>query len=173
QPEQMRSTAFYDQRKILPSPSEYASVGTMSGIPPQQFGMHQLNPAQYMSQTYGAGGSSKTLSAYSQYGMNPCIKAPSAGGISRAPTMGARTPLPVRDLLGALLTESSEEDPDRPYQLPRPKSRSSVLDNDDFYFDPDDMMTSHPRSQYLPPLPSSPPPPVPYQFDQFFKSKFP
>ncbi|KAK7079300.1 hypothetical protein SK128_011483 [Halocaridina rubra] len=72
------------------------------------------------------------------------------GGVSRAPTLGARTPIPIHEGMGGGggaasigpmggasvaatnmsntmgLMESSEEEMDRPYQLPRPKSRGSL-----------------------------------------------
>ena len=60
-------------------------------------------------------------------------------GVSRAPTLGARTPVPLVDVGGATTLgpmgggsvahtgiEGTENEMDRPYHLPRPKSRVSL-----------------------------------------------
>lgn len=60
-------------------------------------------------------------------------------GVSRAPTLGARTPVPLVDVGGATTLgpmgggsvaptgrEGSEDEVERPYHLPRPKSRISL-----------------------------------------------
>ncbi|CAL4066926.1 unnamed protein product [Meganyctiphanes norvegica] len=120
----------------------------------QQFGMQHLNPMghlasmaslqqqiqqqqhmqQQQQQAFGA------QSSYGQYGP-VSLNAMSQGNVSRAPTLGARTPVPRRNegrlgastvgpMGGASITmagiESSEEEMDRPYHLPRPKSRGSL-----------------------------------------------
>lgn len=75
---------------------------------------------------------------------NTTLTTPAHGGVSRAPTLGARTPIPLHEGVGGAATigpmggasvattagmggmESSEDELERPYQLPRPKSRGSL-----------------------------------------------
>ncbi|XP_063588470.1 mucin-5AC-like isoform X2 [Penaeus indicus] len=161
---------------------------------PEQFGLHQLNPVNlmatmqhqqqqqqqqlhhqqqqqkhsYMNQKQQPFGSQ---SVYGQFGP-ASLNTLSHGGVSRAPTLGARTPIPLHEGVGGAATigpmggasvattagmggmESSEDELERPYQLPRPKSRGSLGESSDIYYEPDDLLRT------IGP-PDRPPPPVP------------
>ncbi|XP_042242419.1 uncharacterized protein LOC121879718 isoform X2 [Homarus americanus] len=175
---------FQHQRQMAASSSGYASLGTLGSTaspqyghhqyPPQQFGLQHLNPMSHLTSMQQQQQQQQQLhkqsafgaqSTYGQYG--PASFTMSQGGVSRAPTMGARTPVPLHDMMGAATIgpmgggtvapsglESSEDELDRPYHLPRPKSRVSLGDASDIYYEPDDLTTT------LGP-PDRPPPPIP------------
>ncbi|XP_069983321.1 mucin-2 isoform X2 [Penaeus vannamei] len=164
----------HQRQMAAASSSGYASLGTLGSAAagqfgqqyaPEQFGLHQLNPVNlmatmqhqqqqqqmhqqhhhqqkhsYMNQKQQPFGSQ---SVYGQFGP-ASLNTLSHGGVSRAPTLGARTPIPLHEGVGGAATigpmggasvattagmggmESSEDELDRPYQLPRPKSRGSL-----------------------------------------------
>ncbi|XP_042856934.1 mucin-5AC-like [Penaeus japonicus] len=166
--------------------------------PAEQFGLHQLNPvnlmatmqhqhqqqqqqqmhhqqqqqkhafmAQKQQQPFGS------QSVYGQFGP-ASLNTLSHGGVSRAPTLGARTPIPLHEGVGGAATigpmggasvattagmggmESSEDELDRPYQLPRPKSRGSLGESSDIYYEPDDLLrTIGPPDRPPPPIPTA------------------
>ncbi|XP_066953247.1 uncharacterized protein [Macrobrachium rosenbergii] len=190
---------YKGQRQMAGSSSGYASLGTLGSTATgqfshEQFGLQHLNPVNHLAtlqhqqqqqlyqkqhqafgaqSTYGQFGPA-SFTAMSQSGIG-------TGGVSRAPTLGARTPVPLHDSMGIAATigpmggasvvakgvgssvvggnsmgmiESSEEEMDRPYQLPRPKSRGSLAEGSDIYYEPDDLTTTCGP-------PDRPPPPIP------------
>ncbi|XP_064114672.1 mucin-2-like isoform X1 [Macrobrachium nipponense] len=188
---------YKGQRQMVGSSSGYASLGTLGSTATgqfshEQFGLQHLNPVNHLAtlqhqqqlyqkqhqafgaqSTYGQFGPA-SFTAMSQSGIG-------TGGVSRAPTLGARTPVPLHDSMGIAATigpmggasvvakgvgssvvggnsmgmiESSEEEMDRPYQLPRPKSRGSLAEGSDIYYEPDDLTTTCGP-------PDRPPPPIP------------
>ncbi|ROT78276.1 hypothetical protein C7M84_003006 [Penaeus vannamei] len=194
----------HQRQMAAASSSGYASLGTLGSAAagqfgqqyaPEQFGLHQLNPVNlmatmqhqqqqqqmhqqqhhqqkhsYMNQKQQPFGSQ---SVYGQFGP-ASLNTLSHGGVSRAPTLGARTPIPLHEGVGGAATigpmggasvattagmggmESSEDELDRPYQLPRPKSRGSLGESSDIYYEPDDLLrTIGPPDRPPPPVPTS------------------
>ncbi|XP_050738658.1 nascent polypeptide-associated complex subunit alpha, muscle-specific form-like isoform X2 [Eriocheir sinensis] len=164
-----------------PSSGGFPSLGTIgsnNSMHPQQFGLQHLNPMAHLNslahqqqqhQHYSKQKAYGSQSTYGQYGPSS-LNTMSHDGVSRAPTLGARTPVPLVDVGGATTLgpmggasvahtghEGSEDEVERPYHLPRPKSRISLGDSSDIYYEPDDIQTSiSPRGP-----PSRPPPPLP------------
>ncbi|XP_037788897.1 LOW QUALITY PROTEIN: SH3 domain-containing protein C23A1.17-like [Penaeus monodon] len=194
----------HQRQMAAASSSGYASLGTLGSAAagqfgqqyaPEQFGLHQLNPVNlmatmqhqqqqqqqqmhhqqqqqkhsYMNQKQPFG----SQSVYGQFGP-ASLNTLSHGGVSRAPTLGARTPIPLHEGVGGAATigpmggasvattagmggmESSEDELERPYQLPRPKSRGSLGESSDIYYEPDDLLrTIGPPDRPPPPVPTS------------------
>lgn len=188
---------FKNQRQMAASSSGYASLGTLGSNATgeyshqphrQQFGLQHLNPLNHLTtmqhqqqqqyqkqQQQQAFGAQSTYSQYGPASFSAMSQSGIGGGVSRAPTLGARTPVPLHEGMGGAATigpmggasvaatgmgttmgmmESSEEEMDRPYQLPRPKSRGSLADGSDIYYEPEDLTAT-----YGPP--DRPPPPIP------------
>nr|XP_045594534.1 mucin-12-like isoform X4 [Procambarus clarkii] len=178
---------YQHQRQVAGSSSGYASLGTLGSTsspqyghqypPPQQFGLQHLSAVSHLAsmqqqqqqpQQYLKQSAFNSQSTYGQFGP-ASFNTMSQGGVSRAPTLGARTPVPLHDVAGAATIgpmgggtvapsgmglESSEDDAERPYHLPRPKSRVSLGDTSDIYYEPDDLTSTLG-------LPDRPPPPLP------------
>ncbi|KAK8730097.1 hypothetical protein OTU49_008446, partial [Cherax quadricarinatus] len=156
------TTVYQHQRQAVGSSSGYASLGTLGSTaspqyshqyqPSQQFGLQHLSPVTHLTsmqqqqqqqqQQYHKQSAFSSQSTYGQFGP-ASFNTLSQGGVSRAPTLGARTPLPLHDVGGpatigpmgggsvapsglAMGLESSEEEVEKPYHLPRPKSRVSL-----------------------------------------------
>ncbi|XP_069955371.1 mucin-2 isoform X3 [Cherax quadricarinatus] len=186
------TTVYQHQRQAVGSSSGYASLGTLGSTaspqyshqyqPSQQFGLQHLSPVTHLTsmqqqqqqqqQQYHKQSAFSSQSTYGQFGP-ASFNTLSQGGVSRAPTLGARTPLPLHDVGGpatigpmgggsvapsglAMGLESSEEEVEKPYHLPRPKSRVSLGDTSDIYYEPDDLITTlGPPDRPPPPLPKS------------------
>ncbi|XP_045101179.1 uncharacterized protein LOC123498107 isoform X2 [Portunus trituberculatus] len=168
-------------RQMAGQSSGYPSLGTIgssTSTNPQQFGLQHLNPMAHLNslahqqqqqQNYSKQKAYGSQSTYGQFGPSS-LNTMSHDGVSRAPTLGARTPVPLVDVGGATTLgpmgggsvahtglEGAENEMDRPYHLPRPKSRVSLGDSSDIYYEPDDLQTStSPRGP-----PTRPPPPLP------------
>ncbi|XP_063879067.1 uncharacterized protein LOC135110561 isoform X1 [Scylla paramamosain] len=179
---QSTSQIFQHQhtRQMAGQSSGYPSLGTIgssTSTNPQQFGLQHLNPMAHLNslahqqqqQNYSKQKAYGSQSTYGQFGPSS-LNTMSHDGVSRAPTLGARTPVPLVDVGGATTLgpmgggsvahtglEGPENEMDRPYHLPRPKSRVSLGDSSDIYYEPDDLQTSiSPRGP-----PTRPPPPLP------------
>ncbi|XP_071536445.1 uncharacterized protein [Panulirus ornatus] len=177
---------FQHQRQVGASSSGYASLGTLGStaagqyghqLSAQHFGLQHLNPMSHLTSIQQQQQSQQqhhrhkhgfgTQSTYGQFGP-ASFNTLSQGGVSRAPTLGARTPLPLQDVAGAAtigpmggasvapaaMLENTEDEVERPYHLPRPKSRGSLGDASDIYYEPDDLTTTRGP-------PDRPPPPIP------------
>ncbi|XP_068228652.1 mucin-2-like isoform X2 [Palaemon carinicauda] len=112
---------YKGQRQMAGSLSGYASLGTLGSTATgqynhEQFGLQHLNPVNHLAalqhqqqqhyqkqhQAFG------TQSMYGQYGPASFTAMSQsgigAGGVSRAPTLGARTPVPLHDSMGVAAT---------------------------------------------------------------------